>query len=285
MCRDPFSLWRVARESSPAVGGIGRPDPYDLGMKNALPTGTRNAVLAGRLSNKTSGTGPRSFPQYRFAAPAGACELLLVRHGESEAAVEGEEFEDMDGHADPPLSVQGREQAERLAVRLQAEHIDSIYVTSLRRTAETAAPLARILGIEPSVEPDLREVFLGEWEGWVFEQKLADRDPIATQMIREQRWEVIPGAESNESLRARVGPAIERIAARHPDQRVVVVAHGGTIGEILAAASGSQPWAFVGADNASISHLVITEARWVVRRFNDTTHLDPRLTVQPAPVI
>ena len=68
---------------------------------------------------------------------------------------------------------------------------------------------------------------------------------------------------------------IERIANRHPDQRVVVVAHGGTIGEVLAQASGSEPWAFVGADNASLSHLVVTRDRWVVRRFNDTTHLDP----------
>ena len=78
---------------------------------------------------------------------------------------------------------------------------------------------------------------------------------------------------------------IERIAAAHPDQRVVVVVHGGVIGEVLALAAASRPWAFVGADNASISHLVVTEHRWVVRRFNDTTHLDPRLSVRAAPLI
>jgi probable phosphoglycerate mutase len=65
----------------------------------------------------------------------------------------------------------------------------------------------------------------------------------------------------------------------------VVVTHGGTIGEVLAQASSSEPWAFVGADNASISHLVVTGQHWVIRRFNDTTHLDPRLTVQAAPLI
>ena len=42
---------------------------------------------------------------------------------------------------------------------------------------------------------------------------------------------------------------------------------------------------FIGADNGSISHLVVTGDRWVIRRFNDTTHLDPRLTVQAAPLI
>ena len=57
------------------------------------------------------------------------------------------------------------------------------------------------------------------------------------------------------------------------------------IGEVLAQASRARPWAFIGADNASISHLVVTEHRWVVRRFNDTTHLDPRLSVRAAPLI
>ena len=181
------------------------------------------------------------------------------------------------------MSPLGRDQAARLCARLATEHIDAVYVTSLRRTAETAAPLAALLGIEPEVEADLREIYLGEWEGWVFEQKFVDRDPLALQMIREQRWDLVPGAEPVGDFARRVRGGIERIATRHPDQRVVVVAHGGTIGEILAQASGSEPWAFVGADNASLSHLVVAGDRWVVRRFNDTTHLDLRLTVEAAP--
>jgi probable phosphoglycerate mutase len=46
------------------------------------------------------------------------------------------------------------------------------------------------------------------------------------------------------------------------------------IGQGLALASGSRPFAFVGADNASISRLVIAGDRWIVRGFNDTAHLD-----------
>ena len=228
---------------------------------------------------------PRRFPQGRFNAPPGACELLLVRHGQSEDAVEGEPFARFEGQADPPLSALGRDQARRVGARLAAEHIDAIYVTTLRRTAETAAPLAALLGIEPEVEHDLREIHLGEWEGWVFEQKFVDRDPVALQMVREQRWDLVPGCEPIAGFAERVRAGIDRIATRHPDQRVVVVAHGGTIGEVLAQASGAEPWAFVGADNASLSHLVVGGSRWVVRRFNDTTHLDPRLSVQAAPLL
>jgi len=229
--------------------------------------------------------GPRRFPQGRFRAPEGACELLLVRHGQSEDAVEGRDFARFEGHADPPLSALGREQARRLAARLVTEPLDAVYVTSLRRTAETAAPVAAATGHVPVVEHDLREIYLGDWEGWVFEQKFVDRDPLALQLVEEERWDLIPGCEPIDGFAARVRAGIERIATAHPDGRVLVVVHGGVIGEVLAQASGSRPWAFIGADNASISHIVATDRRWVVRRFNDTTHLDDRLTVQAAPLV
>jgi probable phosphoglycerate mutase len=94
---------------------------------------------------------------------------------------------------------------------------------------------------------------------------------------------VIPNAEPAEAFAARTRAAVERIAAAHPDQRVAVFAHGGVIGQILAAASGSRAFAFGGADNASISHLVVADGRWIVRRFNDTSHLETELTQAAEP--
>jgi probable phosphoglycerate mutase len=227
---------------------------------------------------------PRVFRQPRFAPPPGATEILLVRHGESEAAVAGQTFDLLDGQGDPALSPEGAAEAELVCARLASEQVDAIYVTTLRRTAETAAPLAKRLGITPVAEGDLREVFLGEWEGGGFRAHVADRHPTAVRMFVEQRWDVIPGAESTESFSARVRTALERIASAHRDQRVVVFAHGGTIGEILAQATGSKPFAFLGADNASISHIVVTEDRWVLRRFNDTSHLQRAMTTGPEPL-
>ena len=216
---------------------------------------------------------PRVFRQSRFLTPPGAAELVLVRHGESEPLVEGTAFPLVDGHGDPALAPEGRVQADRVGERLADESIDAIYVTTLRRTAETAAPLAARLGLTPVVEPDLREVHLGDWEGELFRQKVADGDPVVLRMAEEQRWDVIPGAESGTAFAERVRRGILRIAAAHPDQRVVVVAHGGTIGEALAQATGSRPWAFVGADNGSISRLVVHGDRWTLRGFNDVRHL------------
>ena len=127
----------------------------------------------------------RQFRQHRFVPPPGSCEILLVRHGESSPHIEGEEFPLVDGHGDPALAPEGEAQAELVAERLVStgERIAAIYVTTLQRTRQTAEPLARRLGIEPLVEPDLREVFLGDWEGGEFRRRVIDQDPIALAMF------------------------------------------------------------------------------------------------------
>ncbi len=200
-------------------------------------------------------------------------DLLLVRHGQSQAYVDGTPFALVDGQGDPPLSDLGAEQARRLCARLAATRIDAIYVTPLRRTAQTAAPLARQLGLQPRVEAGLREVFLGDWEGGEFRKRVAENHPISQRMFAEQRWDVIPGAESSAALAGRVSDAIARLAAAHPGERVAVFTHGGVIGQALALAAQSRPFAFIGAENASISRVVISGDLWIVRGFNDTAHL------------
>lgn len=244
---------------------------------------THPRLIPGSLLGSAPVPAPRSFRQPRFVPPPGATELLLVRHGESQAAVEGQAFDLVDGHGDPALSPDGQAQAAKVCARLAGEGVDAIYVSKLRRTSETAAGLAEALGLPMTVDPDLHEVFLGDWEGGAFRQKVAEGDPIAVRMITEERWDVIPGAEPAADFAARVRRAVVRIAAAHPDQRVAAFAHGGTIGQILAQATGSRPFALSGSDNASISHLVVTGDRWVLRRFNDSNHLGDGLTVAPSP--
>ncbi len=219
--------------------------------------------------------GEVAYRQAKFRPPPGATDILLIRHGESEAAYVDKPFPLVDGHADPQLSENGREQAERLAERLAKQPIDALYVTSLRRTAQTAERLAERLGLTPQAEPDLREVNLGEWEAGRFRKMVADNHPIAERMWVEERWDVIPGAEPADEFTARTSGAIKRIAAAHPDQRIAVVTHGGVIAALLAMATSSRPFAFLGADNASISRLVITPERWIIRGYNDTAHLEP----------
>jgi len=226
---------------------------------------------------RTSQTGYR---QHRFVPPPGSCEILLIRHGESQPAYPGRPFPLTDGRADPELAPEGAEQAERVAQQLARQRIDAIYVTSLRRTVQTAQPLARRLGLVPTVERQLREVGLGDWET-SYRQRVAENGPLVQRVWAEGRWDVIPGAEPAAEFAARVRGAIEGMAAAHPGQRLAVFTHGGVIGQAMALASGSRVFAFIGADNGSVSHLVITGSQWIIRGFNDTAHLDPAFSPQP----
>lgn len=210
-----------------------------------------------------------------------------MRHGESSPLTEGGTFPLVGGHSDPPLAPDGRIQAERVADRLIAtgERVAAIYVSTLMRTHQTAAPLARRLGLKPIVEADLREVFLGDWEGGVFRHKVADEDPIAVQLFRTGRWDVIPNGEPAADFEARVRAAIERIAAAHRDELAVAVAHGGVIGQVVNIIAGTTGFEFGGVDNASISHIVVDGDEWRLRCFNDTSHLSPRFSTAPEPLI
>ncbi|HET9897646.1 MAG TPA: histidine phosphatase family protein [Streptosporangiaceae bacterium] len=222
-------------------------------------------------SSEQPGSG--TYPQRRFEPPPGATEVLLARHGQSQEYVQGSQFSLVDRQGDPPLSPLGHEQAKLLCARLARTRIDAIYVTTLCRTAQTAVPLVRELGLDPTVEPDLREVYLGEWEGGLFRKMVADGHPTALRMFAEGRWDVIPGAEPSAAFGSRVRSALDRLVERHADQRVAVFTHGGVIGQAFAVATGAQRMAFAAADNASISGLVAADGRWVVRGFNDTAHL------------
>jgi len=196
-----------------------------------------------------------------------------VRHGESRAASAAAPFALVDGQGDPELHANGELQALKVGERLRSLPIDAIYVTKLQRTAQTAAPLAAHLSIDPILDPDLHEIHLGAWEGGLLRMKAQEKDPLYERMLIAERWDLIPGAEPWEQINARVLRGLTRIHRAHPDGLVVAVLHGGIIGHILAHAGGARPFAFQGADNASISHIVMVEGRIVVRRFNDASHL------------
>ena len=217
---------------------------------------------------------PKEIRQLKFKPWPGAADLLLIRHGESQAAVEGVPFPMKDGHGDPALHPNGQQQAIAVGERLKTWPIAAIYVTTLQRTHQTAAPLARHLGLTPKVEPDLREVCLGQWDAGLYRLKAAEGDPIFRRSIDNQEWGEIPGAETTAELQARVRNGLLRIASSHPDQLVAVVVHGGVIAAAMSLATGAAPFAFLQAENGSISRLVIDRDKMKVRGYNDVSHLD-----------
>ncbi len=235
----------------------------------------------------SDGTPLTSYPQGFFVPNAGSCQVLLIRHGQSEAYVSGNPFPLIDGHGNPRLTELGRAQARWVGERLRTEPIEAIYMSSLTRTHETAAPLARHLGLTPTIVPDLREVFLGVAEGGRFREMAATNHPAVQRLRQTGDWSAIPGAESNQQFAARTVAAVRSIADNHPDQMVAAFCHGGVINAILSHAIGSARLAFHGARHTSINHLVIEPSAtteidgpgdsgrhsgWIVRSFNDGAH-------------
>lgn len=224
------------------------------------------------------------FPQSQFRIPVGATDVLLIRHGQSAPMPAGDAFpKTADGQADPELSEEGRRQAELLGERLAGASIAALYATSLCRTRQTAQPLADRCGLQVRVEPDLREIYLGEWEGGEFRRRVEARDPLMRRLHRESSWAVVPGAEPVEQFAGRVRAALGRIRDAHPGERVAVVCHGGVVAQAIAVATGAAQLAFLQCDNASVSQLILHGDLWIVRRFNDTAHLGPAFTASSPP--
>lgn len=213
--------------------------------------------------------------QRPFHLPGAATEVVLVRHGASVDAVAGAPFPLVDGRGDPPLSPDGERQAAAVAARLAAEQIARLFITPLRRTARTAAPLAAATGLDSIVVEDLAEVRLGDWEGGEYRIRAANKDPVVMRVFEEERWDLIPNAESPESLERRVRAGIETVVAlTGPGAVAVAVVHGAVIGEACRQATGSRRFAFVHADNGSMTRLVVWPGgRWLLRSFNDVAHL------------
>lgn len=213
-----------------------------------------------------------SIPQSLYQPEDGASQILLVRHGQSAPFTPGQPFDTIDGHGDPFLTELGHHQAELVGERLAREPIVAVYTSTLTRTKQTAAPLVTKLGLDPSVEPGIREVFLGDFDAGLFRQRANEDHPAVQAMRTKGEWGEIPGAETNAEFVGRTVEAVERIADAHPDQMVAAFCHGGVIGAVLGHLTGTGPFTFNGARHTSVNHVVRNPSGWVVRSFNDGSH-------------
>jgi broad specificity phosphatase PhoE len=204
---------------------------------------------------------------------------LLVRHGQSTWNHERR----IQGQLDPPLSEEGRRQAAQLGRRLAGRTFAGFYSSDLKRAAETAQLVGGSLGIDPTPMAELREIFLGQWEGLRTEE-LAERFPDAwASWTDEPNWDLVPGGEGSAAFETRVSLALDRLFARHSQGDVLVVTHGGVIQIALHHVVGRPgrgifPFRI---QNASLSVLERRNGRVVVSGVNDIGHLEARPVATP----
>lgn len=211
---------------------------------------------------------------------SGAAEIYLIRHGDALPA--GDEIVPGGTYDDQPLSSLGRQQAAALAVRLKHIPFDAIYSSPYRRARETAEALADPRGLDVLIEPEVREIRLGQVGNGLPHGVSADEyavalrerlDTIVRTVARSGYWSSIPGSEPSSEFRARVLAAFDGLAAHHAGQRIAVFSHGGVINAYLALVLGVERDFFFPVLNTSVNIVRVRAGRRVVLGLNDVCHL------------
>ncbi|HLU36086.1 MAG TPA: histidine phosphatase family protein [Thermomicrobiales bacterium] len=209
-------------------------------------------------------------------------QLLLIRHGQSQANIDHIIQDDHD-----PLTDLGRQQADSLGRHLAASReITHLYSSPLARARETAEIIGRHIGLDPVFEPGLAEINAGTaagmtWDAWTEAYpEIAARLRSAERSL-DDRWE---GGESGHEFVARVYAAYDHIVGQHlgTDDVVAAVSHGGALAWIASRLHGDPDdvWPYERAvfGNASVSEILIDEdGSHTIGAWNQTDHLTVEL--------
>ncbi len=189
--------------------------------------------------------------------------LLLIRHGQSQANLEG----CFAGHLNSPPTQLGLQQAEMVAQYVtKAYKVNAVYTSDLLRAAAVGEAVAKAAGVCPVSDVRLREIDAGQWEGLTFFQ-LAERFPSFAVWREDIGRTVCDGGESVAALQERIVSALTQIAGRHPDQTVVIATHATPIRCMQCHCSGQPiaqmkviPW----VSNASVTEILFQDGTFSV---------------------
>lgn len=210
--------------------------------------------------------------------------LVLLRHGQSIWNAEGR----VQGQRCAGLSEIGHAQARVTGRALADAYPDARLVASdLRRTVETAGPLAEALGRELVQDAGLRERGFGAWEGRSHAE-IAEGDEVRFHRFLDGDDAVLEevGGETSRQLEDRVTPVLHRLLATTPDDGVTIaVTHGGPVWHGTHRLLDLPTSTLGGVGNASVTELLlVVDGRLVLDRWNQLAHLplDLRTTWRPA---
>jgi broad specificity phosphatase PhoE len=178
--------------------------------------------------------------------------LFLVRHGRAAAGIEDH---------DPGLDDVGRFQAEAAARALAGCGATRLVVSPLKRTRETARPIAKLLDLPEEIRVEVSEVFEPELS-------TEDRRTMLGSLL-SGRW-----SEQSGALQAWRKRVIETLRSLASDD-VVVVSHFVAIGAAIGAALGDDRVCPAPLPNASISRLRLEGDKLAVVAAGDVSHLPP----------
>lgn len=180
----------------------------------------------------------------------------------------------MQGHADPPLDELGQRQAKAVAERLKTATLTAIYSSPLRRARATAEAIAHHHRLTVQYDDRLKERHLGEWTGLTGDEA----NEQSPELWANSAWRLQgpPGGESFPQLIERVAATLEEVVATHPNDRVAIVTHGGTLSAVwlhLLGLTATSPLHFH-SGNTSLARVRIEQGHVHVLGMGDDRHLD-----------
>ena len=200
--------------------------------------------------------------------------ILAIRHGETAWNVDTR----LQGHLDIPLNDVGLRQAQHLAQSLLGrDAIDAIYASDLSRAHTTALAIAKAVGQTVVQHPGLRERHFGAFQGRTFAEIEVELPEHAWHWRkRTPDWTPPDGGESLVTLHQRIVSTVDELAARHPGQQIVMVAHGGVLDILYRAATrldlqAPRTWNLT---NTAVNRLLWTPQGLSLVGWGDTSHLD-----------
>ena len=198
--------------------------------------------------------------------------LIAIRHGETAWNVDTR----IQGQLDIPLNATGRWQAQRLARALAArDPVHAIYTSDLARARETAQAVSDATGASLVPHEGLRERGFGVFQGQTFAEIEARLPEEALRWRKRDPHWAPEGGESLTQMRTRVQDTLNTLAARHPGEQVVLVAHGGVLDLVYRAATGldlqaPRTWQL---GNTAVNRLLWSPEGLSLVGWADTTHL------------
>jgi probable phosphoglycerate mutase len=199
--------------------------------------------------------------------------IVAIRHGETAWNASTR----IQGHTDIPLNDHGQRQARWLGQALsQADPMDAIYSSDLKRALATAQAVARQTGAPLTTHVGLRERAFGDFEGRSFaqiEQEMPEQAELWRTRVPE--WEPPGGGESLLAMQQRVMTTVNALAQQHLGQQIAVVAHGGVLDLLYRAATqqslqAPRSWTL---GNATINRLLWTPQCLTLVGWGDDAHL------------
>ena len=198
-------------------------------------------------------------------------EIILIRHGETEWNSQ----QRMQGHSNSDLSSVGQAQIQALGQWMKNVPFDHIYSSDSLRAKHTAEAITQFSGHKLKIDLRLREKNLGVFEGLTSEEA-RERHPEVFRLFKTAGSKyVIDEGESTQQLQDRALEIVDEIRIKHPEERVLLVTHGGFIRVVMKHSLGlslETPTRFL-IRNTGVFRLV-WEDKWIVSQMGGVSHLE-----------